>query len=165
MDGEPDKPGPELRHGRLAVSRRTLGLALGVVIVVIALAAIAIGLSSSGPSRHVRTQPVTTSPVGRPGSTTSLSTTANSGNLAYRDLQGKWQFAGNTFTFIPLAGHAGMLTTVQAGGVAAPGATEAVFQGVQAGNGQLIVLYDFARAPNVISVDDGSSTYQAQRSP
>lgn len=165
--------------------RQLLGLGVGLlVLLLIGGGAYLVGRSTgSGASRKISaasptstpaivtttTAPTTTAPATTTAPTTATTAAptttvaTNSAALAYRDLQGTWKTTGFTVTFLPGTGGPGELTTSDLGGAATPTATEAHFTGVAAGGGELFITYDFVRAPNVITVNDGSSTYEAER--
>lgn len=165
--------------------RLLLGLGVLLVLLIVGVAAYALG-RSTGSGRKVSAVPPTSQAVTIAPETTTVPpttslpattsapvttgttapagiTATNSAALAYRELQGSWHTTGLDVTFVPLAGHPGQLTTSEFGGTGTPSATAADFTGVQAGSGELAVTYDFSRTPNTITVNDGSATYQAQR--
>jgi hypothetical protein len=101
-----------------------------------------------------------TAPVTTPPPTT---TTPETAALAYRDIQGHWSASGFDITVEPLPGYPGEVTIAEFGGEATATATEADFVGVQVGSGGLTLTYNFSIRPNVVVVNDGSSTYLAYR--
>jgi hypothetical protein len=112
----------------------------------------------SGPSSTTTSTSSTTSTTVAP-----TTTTEDPAAVAFHDLEGTWSTPGFTSTFSPIAGQPGVLTT-SFGGTGTPTANSATFNGVDAGSGMLILTYDFATSPNVITVADGSvHTYPAYR--
>jgi hypothetical protein len=84
-----------------------------------------------------------------------------------QDLLGTWSADPSPtqqFTFVALAGHPGEVTTTDFGGEGTVGADRTELDGVNGGSGSLVLTYDFASDPDYITIDDGSSAYQATRS-
>jgi hypothetical protein len=88
---------------------------------------------------HTPTPPVTSAPV-------------NLAAQAFTLLQGTWSGQSFHSTLSPAQGQPGVLTT-DLGGTGTPGPHEIMFNGVQAGSGQLEVTYDFAASRNTITVN------------